>query len=110
MVNYTKFAIKGAITIFIISILAVFLGYLVRFLLARNLTVEDFGLFYAVFAFLSLIGFFRSLGLDFSLIKFIPEFQYKSKNDFIKSSIMYVWLVQLITNSIIIAVIYLFSN
>ena len=110
MVNYTKFAIKGAATIFTISLLAAFLGYVVRFLLARNLTIEDFGLFYAVFAFLSLIGFFKSLGLESSLIKFIPEFKYRNKNDFIKSSIIYVFLVQLVTNLIIITIIYLLSN
>ena len=44
-INYTKFAVKGAATVFVISILAAFVGYLVRFLLARNLTVEEFGLF-----------------------------------------------------------------
>ena len=110
MVNYTKFVVKGTITIFIISILAVFLGYLVRLLLARNLTVEYFGLFYAVFAFLSLISFFKSFGLDTSLIKFIPEFKHTKNNNAIKSSIIFVIIVQLLTNLVIIAFIYLFSN
>src|SRR3989338_66067 len=72
--TYTKLAVKGAATILVISLIAAFLGYIVRVILARNLTVEDFGLFYAIFGFLSLIGLFKSLGFDKALAKFIPEF------------------------------------
>ena len=101
MSNYTKFAVKGATTVLVISLLAAFIGYLVRFVLARNLTVEEFGLFYAVFAFLGLLGLFKSFGFDKALIKFIPEFKHKKRNDLIKSSIIYVSFIQLITNSTI---------
>jgi len=107
--SYTKLAVKGTAIVFVISILAAFLGYLVRFALARNLTVEQFGLFYSVFAFLSLVGIFKSLGFNKSLIKFIPEFLHQKKFDFIKSSIIYVVIIQFITNTIIIIGIYLFS-
>ena len=108
--NYTKFAVKGAAIVFIASILSAFFGYLVRFLLARNLSVEEFGLFYSVFSFLGLLGIFKTLGFDKSLIKFIPEFKHEGKNDLIKSSIIYVALIQLITNAVIIIVVYLLSN
>jgi len=110
MSNYTKFAVKGATTVLVISLLAAFLGYLVRFVLARSLSVEEFGLFYAVFAFLGLLGLFKSFGFDKALIKFIPEFKHEKRNDLIKSSIIYVSFIQLITNSIIIAGVYIFSN
>ena len=85
--NYTKIAFKGALIVLVTSLFAAFLGYLVRVLLARNLSVEQFGLFYAVFSFLGLIGIFKSLGFDKAITKFIPEFQHKRKHDFIKSSI-----------------------
>ncbi|MAE43271.1 hypothetical protein CMO93_05850 [Candidatus Woesearchaeota archaeon] len=110
MPSYTKSAVKGATVVLIISLVAAFLGYIVRFMLARNLTVEEFGLFYAVFAFLGLIGIFKSLGFDKALVKFIPEFIHKKEKDFIKSSIIYVTIIQLITNSIIIIAVYLFSD
>ena len=110
MTNYTKYAVKGASTVFIISILAAFLGYFVRVILARNLTMEDFGLFYAVFAFLGLFGIFKSLGFDKALAKFIPEFIHKKEKYYIKSSIIYVASIQLVTNLIIITVIYLLSD
>jgi len=110
MTSYTKFAVKGAATILFLSLIAAFLGYLVRVILARNLTVEDFGLFYAVFAFLGLLGVFKSFGFDKALVKFIPEFVHKKRYDFIKNSIVYVCIIQLITNTTIIIVVYLLSN
>jgi len=108
--TYTKFAVKNVGIIFVISIIAAFLGYLVRLILAKNLTLEEFGLFYAVFAFLGMLGVFKSFGFDRALAKFIPEFLHKKREDHIKSSIIYVSVIQLITNSIIIAAIYFLSN
>jgi len=110
MESYTKFAVKGATTVLIISLVAAFLGYIVRVILARNLTLEDFGLFYAIFAFLGLIGIFKSLGFDKALVKFIPEFMHKKEYNFLKSSIIYVVIIQIITNSIIIIAVFLLSN
>jgi len=108
--SYTKFAARGALIVLIISVFAGILGYVVRLVMARNLSIEEFGLFYAVFAFLSLLGVFKTFGFDRALIKFIPEFQHKSKDNLIKSSILYVIFTQIITNSIIIILVYLFSN
>ena len=110
MTSYTKFAVKGAATIFLISIVAAFLGYIARVILAKNLSMEEFGLFYAVFAFLGLIGIFKSFGFDKALAKFIPEFMHKKENDFIKSSVIYVAIIQMATNSVVIIAVYLLSD
>lgn len=108
--SYTKLAVRGALTVLGISILAAFAGYLVRLVLARNLNVEEFGLFYAVFAFLSIIGVFKTLGFDASLIKFIPEFMHRKEYGSVKSAIIYAAAIQLVTNIIIIFGVYLFSR
>src|SRR3989338_11008276 len=110
MKNYTKLAVKGVTTVFILTMLAAFLGYIVRVLLAKYLSMEEFGLFYAVFSFLGLWRIFKNIGFDKAIIKFIPELQHEEKNDLIKSSIIYVSIVQLITNTIFIVLIYLLSN
>jgi len=104
--SYTKLAVKGAATVFIMSIIAAFLGYLVRLVLAKNLAVEEFGLFYSVFAFLSMLSIFKTFGFDTALVRFIPEFVHYKKNSYIKSSIIYAAAVQLITNIVIIIAIY----
>ena len=95
MSSYTKSAVKGATIVLIISLIAAFFGYLVRFILARNLTVEEYGLFYSVFAFLGLFGMFRTFGFDKALIKLIPEFKHHKKYTEIKSSIIYASIIQL---------------
>lgn len=110
MENYTKSAVHGAFIVLALSLVAAFLGYVARVLLARNLSIEEFGLFYAVFSFLTLIEVFKSFGFDKSLIKFIPEFIQKKQINFIKSSMLYVAAVQLITNLIIILFVYLFAD
>ena len=40
MTTYTKIAVKGAATILVISLIAAFLGYIVRVILAKNLSIE----------------------------------------------------------------------
>jgi O-antigen/teichoic acid export membrane protein len=110
MPNYTKIAVTGAATVFVVSIMAAFLGYLVRFILARGLSVEEFGLFYAVFSFLALLSLLKTLGYDRALIKFIPEFLAKKQYDLIKSSIIYISIIQLVTNLIVIVVVYFAAN
>ena len=110
MTNYTKHAVKGLATIFVFSLLSGFLGYIVRLIMARNLAVEEFGLFYAVFAFLASLSLFKSFGFDKSLIRFIPELHHNGKNDSIKSSIVYVAILQFITNAMTITIVYLLAN
>jgi len=110
MATYTKIAVKGAFVVLIISLLAGLGGYFVRLVLARGLSVEDFGMFNSVFSFLGLLGFFKSLGFDKALIKFIPEFRHEKRNDLIKSSIIYVTTILLITNLIVISGVYLIAD
>lgn len=110
MESYTKSVVKGVSTVIFISMIAAFLGYLVRIVMARGLSIEDFGLFYSVFGFLTLVGFLKSLGFDKSLAKFIPEFLHQKRPELIKSSMIYLTLIQIVTNSIMIFFVYLFSN
>lgn len=110
MTNYTKKAVKGAVIILLMSFIAGFLGYIVRVILAKNLSVEDFGLFYSVFSFLGFFGIFKSLGFDRALIKFIPEYLSKKNFNMIKSSVIYVTAIQLVMNLIFIILIYLLSD
>lgn len=110
MTNYTRLAVRGATIVLVISLVAAFLGYVVRFVLARNLSVEEFGLFYAVFSFLGLLGVFKSLGFDKALAKFIPEFLGKKEHGSVKGIIFLSCGIQFITNILILLVVYLLSD
>jgi len=110
MVNYAERIAKGTATVFLISVVGLFIGYLFRMFLARNLTVEDFGLFYAILAFIGLTTLFRDLGLNQALVKYIPEFLVKRNFGKIKSSITLVASIQLIIASLFILVLFVFSD
>ena len=51
--------IKGAGIIFLVSILSSAFGYFIRILLARKLTTEEFGLFFAVYSGVLMIGWIQ---------------------------------------------------
>lgn len=110
MPNYTKKALVNVGKVFAISVAAGFFGYLVRIIFARNLTVEEFGLFYAIISFLSIFVIFITLGLDRALIFFIPKFLAESKNQSIKSSIMYSAVVLFISNLAFITLLFFFAG
>jgi len=108
--SYTKRALKGFVIVFVINILAAFLGYLIRIVLARNLSIAEYGLFFSVFTFVSLIGIFNGLGMGEALVKYIPEFLVKKKHDKIKSAVIIALLVTLATVFVVGILLLIFSG
>jgi len=78
--------------------------------LARELGPTEFGLFFAVFTFVSFFGFFKDAGLGYTLVKYIPEFEVKKKYHEIKSAIFSVFIVKLVSSSILGVVLFLLAD
>jgi len=108
--SYLKKAVFGAITVFSFSVLAAFFGYLFRLVLARNLTVEEYGLFYSVFALISLLWIFKDLGLGQALAKYIPEFKIKKRYDLIKKSLISAFTLQTAFAAILALLLFIFAD
>lgn len=94
MVNYTRKAIGGAVTSYIFLCLTTIAAFLIRIVLARKLSIEEFGLFYAVLAFLLMFRFLRDLALSEAQVKFIPRFLYQGALGRIKGLVYFVLSVQ----------------
>lgn len=77
--NYAKKMARGSFIVLSFNILAAVLGYFLRILLSRNLSITDFGLFYSILAFLGFVAIFARLGLDSALVRLISEFNVKNK-------------------------------
>jgi len=107
--SYAKRALRGSLFVFIASVLTAFLGYFTRIILARGLTVEDYGLFFAVFSFVSFLLFFRDLGLGSALVKHLAEFKAKKQFNEIKTGIFSVFFSLLILSAIFGLVLYLLA-
>lgn len=110
MTNYTKKAAKSTVIIFIATLAAAFFGYIVRIFFAKNLTIEEFGLFYSIIAFLGLFNIFKSLGVDKSLAYFIPKFNSEKNKKNADKAIGYSITILFATNIIFIIGIFLLSN
>ncbi len=108
--SYTKRAVKGSAVIFTISLVSIALGFFLRTFLARNLSVAEFGLIYSVLAFMGIFSLFRDMGLNQALIKYIPEFVVKNDMQSIKSSVVFVFLVQFCAAVLAMVPVFVFSE
>ncbi|MBT4540729.1 oligosaccharide flippase family protein [Candidatus Woesearchaeota archaeon] len=63
MTDYRKIA-KEALWVYLLTMLIIPSGFLVRILYAHNLSIIDYGLFYGLFAFFGFFGFVRDWGLS----------------------------------------------
>ena len=88
MVKYTKHAVRGISHIFLFSLIGSFLSYLARIYLARNLTIAEVGLFFAVFTVFSFLELFKDFGLNSALTKYLSEFMVKKQFNKAKSAIL----------------------
>lgn len=93
--NYSRYLAKGSAIAFIAMVIAGISGLILRMFLTRALSVEDYGLFYAVFGLFSFLQNFRSLGFQQAVPKFISEFKAKEKFDSLKSSCAIAYIAQL---------------
>src|SRR3989338_884317 len=108
--EYVKDAVKNSYFVLFLSIFGIAVGYVLRIFLSRYLSIEDFGLFYAVSAFVGLFTIVRYLGLNQALTKLIPEFIVKKEKIKIKSSVVLVLIIQGITILAFTAFVFLFEN
>jgi len=107
---YAKRLVKGSAIIFVSLIASQFVAFLLRMFLARSLSVAEYGLFYAMFAFLSFFTLFRGLGFGSALIKYIPEFGAKKQFGKIKSSIVFSLALHAALSFFIVSLILIFSG
>lgn len=94
MTDYTRKAMRGAVVSFLFLGLSSATALLIRIVLARNLSVDDFGLFYAVLAFVGIFTFLRDLGLSEAQVMFIQRFLNRNLLERIKGLVYLVLSVQ----------------
>lgn len=110
MSSYTKRAVKGSIVVLVMNILAAFAAYITRLVLARSLTVSEFGLFYAVFSLIGFLIVFKDVGMGQAMIRFIPQLEVKKKRSNIKSYINTASVIQLVSSGIIAIILIIVSR
>lgn len=94
--NYAKYMVKGSTLALMSSTLAGIASFLLRVFLARSLSVTDYGLFFAIFSFISFFTVFRHLGLDQAMTKYVSEYKAKKSLKKIESTLSTVLSVKTI--------------
>lgn len=75
----TERVFEGGAVVLLFAFATSPIGYLIRMFYSRTLSIELYGLFYAVLAIFGLIAAYNDLGFGFSVSYFIPKF-IKKKN------------------------------
>ena len=110
MKKYAERVVKGTIVIFAMLLMSGVIGYIIRLLLATNMSVENYGMFYAVLSFVSFFILIIGLGLHGALTKFVSEFLVKKEHGKIKSTIIVVLLTQFIVSLCVVSFMLIFSG
>lgn len=78
--SLTHHMARGGMIVLFFALLATPIGYSIRMLYSRSLSIEMFGLIYAMIAFFTLLGSFNNLGFGYSLSYLVPKFIKKRQN------------------------------
>jgi len=105
-----NFLFASSKVIFFGTLIAGAFAYLFKVYFARSVSIEDFGLFYAVFSLVLFLSFFRDLGINSALPKFIPEFIHKGKGDLVKTAIFASIILQLFLSLVIVLVAFVSAH
>ncbi|MBI4018222.1 MAG: flippase [Candidatus Aenigmarchaeota archaeon] len=85
--SYAQRLVKGSLWIFAMYFASGIISTILRIFLARNLTIEEFGMFYAVLSVSGFLLIFKDLGLSQTMTKFIAEFNAEKDRKGVKSVI-----------------------
>lgn len=99
--------IKSSSFVIILTLLASGFAYLIRVFLSHTLSIESYGLFYAVFGLFTIATTYIDLGFGYSIIYLLPK--YIKLNDYSKAWNIFVY-GQLITLSVsfVLSVVFIF--
>ncbi len=103
-------AVRGASFTLIVSILAAFVAYGTRIVLARSLGPTEYGLFYAVFSVVIFFLFFRDLGLGPAMVRYLTEFRLTGKTSRLKTVVLSVFTLQLGGSLLLALVLFLLAD
>lgn len=106
----TKRILKGSFIVLVFTILGAPLGYLIRILYSHTLSIEMYGLFYAVLALFSVLSTYNDLGFGYSVSYFVPK--YFKKKDYTTCWNLYLYdlIIEVCTSIFISLLILIFGQ
>lgn len=106
--SYAERLVKGGLAVFSMYFISGILSTLLRIYLARSLTVEEFGLLYAVLSFFGVLLFIKDFGLSATLTRYISQFKARNDKESVNSVTSSVISLQLILAGILSGAVLIF--
>ncbi len=108
--TFLRRAVWGIGSVLGMYVIGTLCGFLFRVLLTKNLSVAEYGLYYAMLSFFSLAFIIRDIGTTSALIKFIPEWMIKKEYGKIKLTVLVSALYSLVVSLLILLFVMLWSS
>lgn len=108
--SYGSYLAKGSAFATVALVLSSLLSFGSRMFLSRALSVEEYGLLFAVLSLLSFLKLFEGLGLSSAIVKFVPEFRVKEKFTNLKSTIVITLLVRTATSLAVATILWILAK
>jgi len=81
---------------YLLSIIYLPLGFLIRLFFSRTISIQDVGIIYSLISFYSLLILFIRFGMPHALKYYIPKFYYKKKLTNIRNLFQYSLIIQVV--------------
>ncbi len=104
-----KFIRKG-FWLYLFTFLIAPLGYIIKIILARDISQHDFGLFYGILSLITLLSAINDFWCTESLNYFLPKHLIKKEYGKAKYLLRFVFLIQLFTSLSILSFVFLFAD
>ncbi len=106
----TSRLLKGSSVIFFFTIITSPLGYLIRMIFSRSLSIEEYGLIYAMLSFFALLTMVNDLGFGHAVSYFVPKFINQGKFKLGWLLYRYDQIIEVVTSFCIAGFLLLTSN
>jgi O-antigen/teichoic acid export membrane protein len=110
MDKYVRKTLLDSSIIFVFAVLSALCAYLFRMILAKNLSLADFGLFFSLVAFTSMLFVFKDFGMTHAIVYFIPRFVASKNFRNVKSITTKVFRINFISSLIVAVLMVVFSK
>ncbi|NTV24315.1 MAG: oligosaccharide flippase family protein, partial [Nanoarchaeota archaeon] len=101
--------VRKSSIVFLFMIITAGFGYLFRLILSRNMSLAEFGLFFAVLSFINMFYGFKGFGTATASVKFISEYKAKGETEKVREVVLAYSIIQLVIFGMLTLVI-LFSS
>ncbi|MFH1650297.1 MAG: flippase [Candidatus Woesearchaeota archaeon] len=110
MEDHYKTFLRGTVAILVFGFLSQVVAYLTRFVFARQLSVQEFGLFYAVLSLMTFLTAIQVLGMDSAMVVYVTKYLAKKQFTRLKKLINILIGAKIVLSLIIITILLLFRN